>query len=84
MNISHQYKLENYGKITEQEKIVCPYCFDERETGWDDTEGVPYESREYQCEKCDKYFEVDCEPDTTFYYTSKRVSQGEGYGHRAN
>ena len=78
MSISHQYKLENDGKITEHERIVCPYCFSERETDWDDTEGAPYESIEYQCEKCDKYFEVDCEPDTTFYYTSKRVSQEEG------
>lgn len=72
-NSREELELEEYGSITTSNHIVCPYCFHEIETEYGDIENVPYTNCEYDCPKCEKYFEVDCEPVVEFFFSSKKV-----------
>lgn len=49
--------------------IECPYCGHERKGTWDDTENVPFEDIEFQCEK---WFIVDCEVEVYFNFYSRK------------
>lgn len=52
--------------------IECPHCGYERKGNWDDTEDAPFEDMEYQCEKCGKWFLVDCIIEYLFEFPSRK------------
>ena len=67
--------VERYGYATETDKIICPHCGEQWDMTFEDYERSPYEAYEEQCLECEEYFLLDCEPETTFYFTSYKIKE---------
>lgn len=72
INLEH---VKGFGYVYETDKIVCPYCGEEWEMDYDDYENSPYEKYEEQCIECEEDFLLDCEPHTTFVFTSYKLNK---------
>lgn len=81
MNINEQFikynlsEVESFGEVWEIDKIVCPHCGVQWDTDYDDTENAPFENEDWECPRCGAYFSVDCEPITSFHFTSRKYEE---------
>lgn len=68
-----QVESDGYGQGTD--KIVCPICGEEWEAEWDDSESAPFENMDWDCIECGGEFLVDCEPEVSYTFTSRKYSE---------
>lgn len=66
--------LKRWGKIEEENIVVCPYCFAERELHPDEFDNEEWEDEE-ECELCGKYYKVEAEVRFTFWATTKKKEE---------
>lgn len=65
--------FRRYGKVEQEDLVVCPYCFEERELHIDEFEYEDEYKEEEYCEECGKTFIVEKEVRYEFWSTTKRI-----------
>lgn len=62
-----------YGKIEQEDLIICPYCYEHYELHSDRFIDDPEFEEEMKCDECGNTFKVEGEVEYTFHSTTKRI-----------
>lgn len=69
------YLVEKGFDLYNLDRIACPICGKTWHADLDDSEGAPFEDMEWECVKCGGEFLLDCEPTTSYFFTSRKHSE---------
>lgn len=69
----YQADLRRYNKIEVEDRIVCPYCFNELELHLDGFECDSEFKEELECEECGNVFQIEGEVRYSFWATTRKI-----------